>query len=198
MKLFKRVSAVVASAAMAATMAITASAATADDVKAAAQAAGVQDHNVQELVSFLDGKTFTADQYDKMVKALKDTADKYVAPKAKELGVEDLSKLTEEQKVQIGKSWTEDERTAIIKALTDLGDELGYVVTAEKKTDADHFGYDFTVKEKESGTVTPIDDPVAPTGETTETGTAVAFASAAAVLLACTGLVVVAKKNRQN
>ena len=39
MKLFKRVSAVVASAAMAATMAITASAATADDVKAAAQAA---------------------------------------------------------------------------------------------------------------------------------------------------------------
>lgn len=196
MKLFKRVSAVVASAAMAATMAITASAATYQDAVDAATAAGVQSHNVKQLSNFLEPNKdkFTSDQYDKMIATVKEVSEKYIAPKATELFNKTPDQLTEDEKVEIGKTFTEEDKAAIIQALVDLGASMDVKVTATVSTT--NKGYD--VSAEFNGTTTPVDDPVAPTGETNETSTAVAFASAAAVLLACTGLVVVAKKNRQN
>ncbi|MBR1393660.1 MAG: hypothetical protein IJ561_07475 [Ruminococcus sp.] len=196
MKLFKRVSAVVASAAMAATMAITASAATYEDAVQAAKDAGVQAHNVQQLSNFLEPNKdkFTSDQYDKMIEAVKSVSDTYIAPKATELFSKKPAELTEDEKVQIGKSFSEDDKAAIIKALVDLGASVGVEVTAEVSNS--NIGFD--VSAKFNGVETPVDDPVAQTGDAADFNTTIAFVAACAVLLAGTGLVVVAKKNKEN
>ena len=195
MKLTKKITAVAASLAIAATMSVSAFAATAtwESVVQCAKDCGVQDHNVQQLSNFLEKNAdkFTTDQYVGMCKAIEKTFNdvvlKYIETDAT---VGNFS--TEERTALMHKMSTED-KEAVLKALVDTGAEYGVKITTEKRATGD--GYDVIVEF--DGEKTPIDDDKpAPTGE--NVNNAAVFAAACAIMLAGTGIVVVAKKNREN
>ncbi|SDA21940.1 hypothetical protein SAMN02910447_02126 [Ruminococcus sp. YE71] len=198
MKFTKVLTASAFAAAIAATMGISASAATWQEAVQAAKDCGVQSHNVQELSNFLEpnASKFTAAQYDDMIADMKAVSDKYVAPKATELFNKKPGDLTEDEKIQIGKTWSEDDKQAIINDLVALGAKYNVEVTVTK---ADKAHYNVSAKMKDgSGTQTTTTSAVAGTGaEAAETGAgnAVAFAGVALVL-AATGAVIVSRKNR--
>jgi len=198
MKFTKVIAASAVSAAMAASMAVSASAATTwEDAVQAAKDCGVQATNVQELSNFLEPNKdkFTSAQYDDMIADMKALSDKYVLPGAQKLG-KTPAELTEDDKLAIGKAWSEADREAIISDLKALGDKYGVEVTVTKLSKS---GYSVSAKMKDgSGTQTTTTSAVANTGnETAETttGGAVAFAGVALVL-AATGAVIVSRKNR--
>lgn len=201
MKIFKKITAAAASVVIAASMAVSASAATWEDAVQAAKDGGVQDHNVQQLSTFLEANSsyFTAAQYDTMIAKLKEISDKFVKPAANNMGVTDLSTLTEAQKYEIGKTvWSDANRQEIIDALVNLGKEFNVTVIVTKAADsANYAGYD--VSAKINGAENPVNPPVEQTGtESAPANTAAVAGAAAAILLAGAGIVVVAKKNKEN
>ncbi len=212
MKILRKISAAAVSAVLAASMVISASAATYQDAVQAAKDAGVQAINVQELENFLSANSdyFKSEDYDYMISVINGVRDKYVTPLAKELFNKTPGELTEDEKIQLGQHWSKDDRAAIIKALTDLGDKYDveidvdqltrsdYTVAASIKRPTDSSNSNGGSESKAGGTQIVVTDPVANTGEIAENdaeaGT-VAFAGLA-LLLAATGIVVVAKKNK--
>ena len=213
MKILKVLSASAVAAAIAASVTVPASAATTyKDAVAAAEECGVQAHNVQQLENFLEANDdyFTSDEYDEMIEDLQGVYEDYVVPAAEALGY-DATSLTEDQKAEIGRSWTEDERNAIIADLQALGADYGVTITVTKSSDNvgfdvyasidddDNSGSSSSSSSSSSTTDSTKKDPaVAPTGGDLGTGsnaTAVAFGGIA-TLLAATGIVVVAKKNK--
>lgn len=201
MKLFKKITAAAASVVIAGSMAISASAATWQEAVQAAKDAGCQDHNVQQLSTFLEANStyFTAAQYDKMIAKLKEISDKFVKPAANDMGVTDLSTLTEAQKVEIGKKvWSDENRQEIIDALVNLGKEFNVTVTVTKAaSNANYAGYD--VSATINGAENPVNPPIEQTGTESEpVNTAAVVGASAAILLAGAGIVVVAKKNKEN
>lgn len=201
MKIFKKITAAAASVVIAASMAVSASAATWEEAVQAAKDGGVQDHNVQQLSTFLEANSsyFTAAQYDTMIAKLKEISDKFVKPAANNMGVTDLSTLTEAQKNEIGKTvWSDANRQEIIDALVNLGKEFNVTVIVTKAADsANYAGYD--VSAKINGAENPVNPPVEQTGtESAPANTAAVAGAAAAILLAGAGIVVVAKKNKEN
>lgn len=195
--MFKKVSAVAASVVMAAAMAISASAATYEDAVQAAKDGGVQAHNVQQLETFLVANKdyFTADQYDAMIADLNAVVDKYVKPLATSMYNKAPADLTEDERDALGKKFTEADREAIKKDLIDLGAKYNVTVTVTKSTQ--NVGFDVSAKIGE--VETPVDPPIQPTGAEASSASALPVAGAAAVvLLAGAGIVVVAKKNKEN
>lgn len=197
MKLFKKITAAAASVVIAGSMAISASAATWQEAVQAAKDAGVQDHNVQQLSTFLEANStyFTAAQYDAMIADLKAVCDKYVKPKASSMFGKEPSALTPAEKEQIGRSWTSDERQAIIDDLVNLG--KNYKVTVTVKESTTNVGFD--VSAVIDGAENPVNPPIEQTGTESEpVNTAAVVGASAAILLAGAGIVVVAKKNKEN
>ena len=201
MKIKKILSAAALSVVMAATMAVSASAATANDAVDAAKKAGVQSHNVQQLSNFLEAYSdhFTAAQYDTMVATLQETGDKYVAPIADKLFQKAPADLTEDERVAVGRDPEFDEK-GVIDSLVALGDKVGVKVTVTKSTD--NIGYDVSAVipggDDSKPIVNPADNPVAPTGDAADINAAAAVIAGIAILFAGAGIVVVARKNKEN
>ncbi|MBQ8965926.1 hypothetical protein [Ruminococcus sp.] len=207
--MIKKISAIAAAAIMAATMSVTAFATGYEDAVNAAKAAGVQANNVQELDNFLQAHKdcFTSAQYDEMIKTLNDVRDKYVAPYCKggdkQLFDKTPAELTEDEKVAIGKKWTDDDRKAISDTLINLGKKYDVTVTVKQADDkihyivgAEHKHKDSSSSSKAGGTQTKTDNPVAATGAEESTSNAAAAVAAVTLALAGFGVAVVAKKNR--
>jgi hypothetical protein len=260
MKLIKRLSAAALSVAVAATMALSVSATTYEDAVQAAKDAGVQDINVQELQNFLEANAdyFTSDDYDHMIEVLNEVKETYVTPLAMELFGKTPDELTEDEKWELGQHWSQDDRAAIIGALTSLGDEYNvevdvdalskgeYTVEASIVKESDSNGDDDSDSDSDSdedsdsdkdgdsddedgsSTTTPaattnnggsntgssntgstttsqpntqivVTDPIADTGADVETGVngGVVAGAGLAILLAATGVVLVARKNKE-
>lgn len=198
MRLTKVLAASLVSSAIAASMAISASAATYQDVADAATAAGVPSQNVQQLKNFFEPNSskFTSAAYDEFISEINRIRDTYVAPKAMELFGKTPAELTEDEKVEIGKAWSEADRKAIANTVTNLGNKYGVVVNVDELTNG---GYTVSAKMKgSSGTTTGGGAAVAQTGfemEEEPADTAVVFAGLSLVL-AATGVIVLTKKNR--
>ena len=219
MKILKVLSASAIAAAVAAAVTVPASAATTyKDVIEATKACGVQAHNVQQLENFLEANDsyFTSDEYDEMVADMENIRDTYVIPAAKKAGLptDDLAALSEDDKILIGREWTEADKEAICNDLIELGADYDVTVTITKaseshydvtatinKTDSNDSADSGDSKSSSSSTTdsTKKDSAVAPSGGVMKAGsnaTAIAFGGIA-TLLAATGIVVVAKKNKE-
>jgi hypothetical protein len=205
MKFLKTFSAAAVATALAVSMAVSASATTYKDAVQAAKDAGVQDINVKQLSNFLEPNAdkFTSAQYDDMISVLNKVSDEYVAPKAEELFGKTPAELTEDEKIEIGKSWSEADRQAITSALVDLGSKYGVTVDVDALADGE-YAVAASIKSTDSdgnskgGTQTVVTKAVAATGAETETGVSTGAVAGAglALVLAATGVVVVSKKNR--
>lgn len=217
MKMLKTISAIAAATVAASALAVSASATTYKDAVQAAKDAGVQATNVQELSNFLEPNAdyFSSDDYDYMISVLNNVRDTYVAPKAQELFGKTPAELTEDEKVEVGKSWSAEDRAAIKSTLVDLGAKYDVEVDIDK-LDQENFTVEAKIKPKDSssdsnsssngssssnggGTQTVITDPVAPTGGEVEGGVSAGVVAGAglAVVLAATGIIVVARKNKE-
>ena len=218
MKMLKTISAIAAATVAASALAVSASATTYKDAVQAAKDAGVQATNVQELSNFLEPNAdyFSSDDYDYMISVLNNVRDTYVAPKAQELFGKTPAELTEDEKVEVGKSWSAEDRAAIKSTLVDLGAKYDVEVDVEK-LGQENFTVEAKIKPKDSsssdsnsssngssssnggGTQTVITDPVAPTGGEVEGGVSAGVVASAglAVVLAATGIIVVARKNKE-
>ena len=212
--MFKKISAFVAAAALAATMTVTAFATNNEDAVKAAKEAGVQANNVQELDNFLQvhKDCFTSEQYDDMISTLNGIRDKYVAPYCKggEKQVVDKTpaELTEEDKLVVGKNWTDEDRNAIIDSLVNLGKKYDVVVTvtpvdkAHYTVAAEHKHTDSSSSTTDSkggtnpagGTTIKSDTPVGAAAGESHTAAAVAAVSLA---VAGVGAAVIIKKNKE-
>lgn len=218
MKMLKTISAIAAATVAASALAVSASATTYKDAVQAAKDAGVQATNVQELSNFLEPNAdyFSSDDYDYMISVLNNVRDTYVAPKAQELFGKTPAELTEDEKVEVGKSWSAEDRAAIKSTLVDLGAKYDVEVDVEK-LGQENFTVEAKIKPKDSsssdsnssssgsnssnggGTQTVITDPVAPTGGEVEgcVSAGVVAGAGLAVVLAATGIIVVARKNKE-
>lgn len=216
MKILKVLSASAVAAAIAAAVTVPASAATTyKDVIEATKACGVQAHNVQQLENFLEANDsyFTSDEYDEMVADMENIRDTYVIPAAEKAGLptDDLASLTEDEKILIGAQWSEEDKEAICNDLIELGADYDVTVTITKASES-HYDVTAVINKDDSNDSnnsgdssskptdsTKKDSAVAPSGGVMQSGsnaTAVAF-GAVATLLAATGIVVVAKKNKE-
>lgn len=206
--MIKKISAIAAAAAIAATMSVSAFAATKDEAVKAAQDAGVPGYYVTQLDNYLtkNEKNFSSAQYDDMVKSVKSTADKYVAPIAnRKFNGKTPAQLSELERKEIAKD-PEFDAKACADALIDLGNRVGVKVTAEKNADGrwtieatDPSASNNVENTKNTttgtGTSTKTDAAVAGTGAETESNNAAAVAAAIALALSAVGISVVAKKN---
>ena len=214
--MFKKISAFVAAAALAATMTVTAFATNNEDAVKAAKEAGVQANNVQELDNFLQvhKDCFTSEQYDDMISTLNGIRDKYVAPYCKggEKQVVDKTpaELTEEDKLVIGKNWTDEDRKGIIDSLKNLGKKYDVVVTV---TPVDKAHYTVAAEHKHTdsssttdskggtnpagGTTIKSDTPVANTGAAAGESHTAAAVAAVSLAVAGVGAAVIIKKNKE-
>ena len=214
--MIKKISAFVAAAALAATMTVTAFATNNEDAVKAAKEAGVQANNVQELDNFLQvhKDCFTSEQYDDMISTLNGIRDKYVAPYCKggEKQVVDKTpaELTEEDKLVVGKNWTDEDRKGIIDSLKNLGKKYDVVVTV---TPVDKAHYTVAAEHKHTdsssttdskggtnpagGTTIKSDTPVANTGAAAGESHTAAAVAAVSLAVAGVGAAVIIKKNKE-
>ena len=208
MKLAKRISAAVLSLAMVATMAVSASAATKDEVVQAAKDNGVQAHNVKQLENFLKSHNdkFTDAERDEMVKAIADAGEI-----VKKYTDKDLASLEESERDSILSSMTEEDKKAVLDKMVDMGAKVKVKVTYEK-SDA-NFGYDVyatyigdsgdgstsgTGDDNGNKQDTTKKDNLPNTGDVNSVNSVAVVMAAMAIVLAGTGIVVVAKKNKEN
>ena len=207
MKLVRLLSASLITAALATGMSISASATTYEDAVEAAEEAGVQAINVQELENFLEPNAdyFTSDEYDDMIDVMNDIRDTYVTPLAEELFDKTPGELTEDEKITLGKNWSDDDRQDIIDTLVNLGAKYDVEVTvtfvskSQYTVSAAISSDDDDSSSSGSGTTIVVtSDNVADTGAEAESDVnAGVLAGAGAVLvLALTGVVIAAKKNK--
>lgn len=198
MRFTKVLAASIVSTALAASMVISASATTYMDVANAATAAGVPAQNVQQLKNFFEpnASAFTSAAYDEFISEINRIRDTYVAPKASSMFGKAPADLTEDEKVAIGRAWTEDERKAITDAVVALGNKYGVTVNISELTSGGH-NVSATLNGS-GGTQVGGGNGVANTGlemDEEPADSAVAFAGLALVL-AATGVVFVTRKNR--
>jgi hypothetical protein len=188
-------------------MALSVSATTYKDAVQAAKDAGVQDINVQELQNFLEANSdrFTSDDYDYMISVVNEVRDTYVAPLAMELFGKTPAELTEEEKTQLGQNWSQADRNAIIGALVDLGDKYDVEVDVDAISKGE-YTVAATVQDDDSssktgkGTQVVVTPAVAATGDVADVSgvnTGAVAGAGLALVLAATGVVVVAKKNKE-
>lgn len=214
--MFKKISAFVAAAALAATMTVTAFATNNEDAVQAAREAGVQANNVQELDNFLQvhKDCFTSEQYDDMIKVLNEVRDKYVAPYCKggekEVIAKTPAELTEEDKIVVGRNWTDEDRKGIIDSLVNLGKKYDVVITV---TPVDKAHYTVAAEHKHpdsssttdskggnnpaGGTTIKSDTPVANTGAAAGESHTAAAVAAVSLAVAGVGAAVIIKKNKE-
>lgn len=206
MKLAKRISAAVVSAMIAATMAFSVSAeTTVDDVIMAAKDNGVQAHNVKQLENFIfaNAEKFDDAQRAEMVKAIEEAGAIVKAHTDK-----DLATLTEEERNTILHDLPDDEKKAILDKMVAMGEKVNVEVTYERSDT--NFGYDVyaTMKKSDSGSGSGKDndsnggttkiDNLPNTGDVNSVNSVAVVMAAMAIVLAGTGIVVVAKKNKEN
>lgn len=228
MKILKTLCASLTAAALAGAMATTAfaSSTTWEDVVSAAENCGVQARNVQELSNFLEhadaDNYFTSDDYDYMISVMQDVCDTYVVDLAYELFGKTPAELTEDEKVQLGKNWSIDDRTAIINALLELGEKYNVEIDVDALTGSYDSTANYTVaasytlttsgddssssdsssasstSSTTTGTIVKTTDAVAATGTSEEASSDGGVVGIAAGLLALTtaGVIIVAKKNK--
>ena len=206
MKLIKKVSAAVVSAALAATMAFSASAeTTVDDVIQAAVDNGVQAHNVKQLEQFIFEN---ADEFDdaeraEMVKAIQNSG--LIVAKYTD---KDLAELTEEERNTILKGMSDEDKKTILDNMVAMGAAVDVEITYEKSDT--NFGYDVFAtmkktadgdgdgKEGDSKGGTIKIDTLPKTGDVNNVNTVAVVMASMAIILAGAGIVVVAKKNKEN
>jgi LPXTG-motif cell wall-anchored protein len=205
MKLIKKVSAAVVSAALAATMAFSASAeTTVDDVIQAAIDNGVQAHNVKQLEQFIfeNAEEFDDAERSEMVKAIEECG--LIVAKYTD---KDLAELTEEERNTILKGMSDEDKKTILDNMVAMGAAVDVEITYEKSDT--NFGYDvFATMKKSSGDsgdkegdskggTTKI-DTLPNTGDVNNVNTVAVVMASMAIVLAGAGIVVVAKKNKEN
>jgi hypothetical protein len=152
MKLIKSLSAAAVSLVVASAVAVSASATDYTDAVQAATDAGVQSHNVQELSNFLEPNAdyFTSDEYDDMIADIQAISDEYVAPYATDLFDKEPSELTEEEKIEVGKQWSDEDKQAIIADLVALGDKYGVEITVTQESES-KYSVAAAIKDDEDG-----------------------------------------------
>ena len=207
MKITKIVSAAVVSVAMAATMAFSAAAATTDkDVVAAANNNAVPANNVQQLENFFASHAgrYSEEDFNKMIEAINsvgDTLKSHISEGA-------LADLSEDQKVELFKGLSEEERQGILTKAKETAKQFGVTLTFEKADKGYNVLWVIDAEPATSGTDSKtdtskaaeagkVDKTVSNTGSEAN-NTAAAFMAAMAIALAGTGIVVVAKKNKEN
>lgn len=203
MRLMNKISAVAIAAAAATAMTITAYAGTSGDAVQAAKEAGVQSINAKQLENFLEvhQDCFTAEQYDEMVADINSIRDKYISPKAKELFGKNASQLSDDEKVEIAKSWDQQQKQALIGDLVSYGRKYQVSVTAEQMDEA-HFNISAEHKHKvgadkmAGGTTIKADAPVAPTGESSKNSPAAVAMACAALAISGTCVILATRKNK--
>jgi LPXTG-motif cell wall-anchored protein len=202
MKLVKKVSAAVVAAAMAATMAFSVSAeTTVDDVIMAAKDNGVQAHNVKQLENFIfaNAEHFNDAQRAEMVAAIEDAG--LIVKKYTE---KDLATLTEAERDQILSDMADDDKKAILDKMVAMGAKVNVLVTYEKSDT--NFGYDVFAKYVGEDGDTGDDstgkggkiDTLPNTGDVNSVNSVAIVMASMAIVLAGAGIVVVAKKNKEN
>ena len=150
-----------------------------------------------------------------MISTLNGIRDKYVAPYCKggEKQVVDKTpaELTEEDKLVVGKNWTDDDRNAIIDSLVNLGKKYDVVVTvtpvdkAHYTVAAEHKHTDSSSSTTDSkggtnpagGTTIKSDTPVANTGAAAGESHTAAAVAAVSLAVAGVGAAVIIKKNKE-
>jgi LPXTG-motif cell wall-anchored protein len=206
MKLIKKVSAAVVSAALAATMAFSASAeTTVDDVIQAAIDNGVQAHNVKQLEQFIfeNAEEFDDAERAEMVKAIQNSG--LIVAKYTD---KDLAELTEEERNTILKGMSDEDKQTILDNMVAMGAAVDVEITYEKSDT--NFGYDVFATMKKTadgdgdskggdskGGTTKI-DTLPNTGDVNNVNTVAVVMASMAIILAGAGIVVVAKKNKEN
>lgn len=191
MKLLKYITAAAAALSAAGAMSICAFAGTGADVVQSAKEAGVPSNNVKELENFLEvhSECFTAEQYDEMAADINSIKDKYIAPKSQELFGKEASELSNEEKVQITKNLSSEQKSGLVNDIVTIGRKYRVSVTAEQIDDS-HFKISAEHKHKlgsgkmAGGTSIKTDDPVAPTGGGEEQNDHTAAVTAACALAA--------------
>lgn len=200
MKLLRVLSAASVAAALAATMVMSASATSKEDVLAAAQKAGLPAGTTQyqTLSNFLDANTFTSAEYDKMIAAANGASASYLAPAVERVFPgKDISTLTADELQKVVASMTEAEKQGIRDSLVKVGTEVGVEVTANQDNAV------ATVKKDTDSKGTPATNvttsAVANTGGIVaeqDANSGVIACAGLALVLAATGVVVVARKSR--
>ena len=212
-KTFKRIAAVLAAATVIGTASVNVSAATADDVVAAARAAGFLEEYVQTLQNYLNVTKFNSAQYDILVEKfssvgeeMDDVAMRYFGKTVAEMKGE-AEKEAEKNGTEFDDSFlsdladkmTNDNMLDILDEMVDAGKELGLDVTVEKKAEKNFI---LTIKDKDGNVqlVTPVGKLVDRTGvsDTAKSSSAVAAACAGAVVLGVTGAGVLVLRLRKN
>lgn len=204
--MIKKISAVAAAAIIAATMSVSAFATGYQDAVDAAKSAGVPATNVQELDNFLQPNKdeFTSAQYDGMIKDMNAVRDKYIAPYCKGGDKQVVDKapadLTEADKDTIGKQLTKEQREAFLDEVVEMGKKYNVTINIKQAADGVHYTVSAKMNKKDDskgGTGIKDDEPVSPTGGSTESSNTAAVAAAAVTLaLAGVGVAIVTKKNR--
>lgn len=184
----------------------------------AAVSNGVQAFNVQQLANFIEqnGDKFTDEQYAGFIAAINEAGDI-----VRTYTDEDLATMEEADKTALFKSMSADDRQAILDKMVAAGAAAGVTITYTQRSTND--GYDVTAT-FETTPATPgnddggngnndgnqndntapnkqsekKEDAVAKTGEVNSVNTAAAVMATLVIGLAGAGIVVVAKKNREN
>ena len=201
MRLLKKVSAAVVSAALAATMAFSVSAeTTTDDVIMAAKDNGVQEHNVKQLENFIfaNADQFNDAQREEMVKAI-EACGEIVATYTDK----DLAGLTEDERGEILNSMTDEDKQKILDAMVEMGKKVNVEITYARSDT--NFGYDVFATMKKSGEdgneskggTTKV-DTLPNTGDVNSVNSVAVVMASMAIILAGAGIVVVARKNKEN
>ena len=201
MRLLKKVSAAVVSAALAATMAFSVSAeTTTDDVIMAAKDNGVQEHNVKQLENFIfaNADQFNDAQREEMVKAI-EACGEIVATYTDK----DLAQLTEDERGEILNSMTDEDKQKILDAMVEMGKKVNVEITYARSDT--NFGYDVFATMKKSGEdgneskggTTKV-DTLPNTGDVNSVNSVAVVMASMAIILAGAGIVVVARKNKEN
>ena len=201
MRLLKKVSAAVVSAALAATMAFSVSAeTTTDDVIMAAKDNGVQEHNVKQLENFIfaNADQFNDAQREEMVKAI-EACGEIVATYTDK----DLAQLTEDERGEILNSMTDEDKQKILDSMVEMGKKVNVEITYARSDT--NFGYDVFATMKKSGEdgneskggTTKV-DTLPNTGDVNSVNSVAVVMASMAIILAGAGIVVVARKNKEN
>lgn len=196
MKLLRVLSAGAVAAALAATMVMSASATSKEDVLAAAQKAGLSKDSVQyqTLVNYLETHSFKSDDYDKMISAANSASATYFAPAVERVFPgRDVSSLSYDEMKQVVAAMTEAEKQGVRDSLAKAADDVGVKINVG----------DNNAEPIDDSKGTPATDvpnsAVANTGGVVaedDANTGVVACAGLALVLAATGIVVVAKKSR--
>ncbi len=172
-------------------MAVPAFAATKDEAYNAAAKTGAPSHHLAELKNYLNTVSFTAEEYDQMVKAA-NRVENIVTPFAQSKFGVNPSALTESQKEAVFKALPGQTRRTVLGILTSLGSNVG--VKVELDLIDYSTGYSITATDKNGKVVTSSSNK--PVVDTSVDYTTVTVVTAVVLTALIGGVVLVSRKVR--